>query len=159
MIYFAKVKEHAQIPNKRDEDAGYDIYACFDEEYILISPHETKFIPTGIASSFSNDYVALVKERGSTGSKGIGQRAGVIDSGYRGEWFIALTNHNIMPLIISKSPKNEHLPGAIIYPYDKAIAQCLFIEVPKLKINEISYEELLQIKSERGFGGIGSTGK
>src|SRR5690606_33646017 len=29
-VYFAKVKPHAIIPSKRDEDAGYDIYACVD---------------------------------------------------------------------------------------------------------------------------------
>ena len=27
---------------------GFDIYACFDEDYIVINPHETKLIPTGI---------------------------------------------------------------------------------------------------------------
>ena len=41
-----------------------------------IEPHETVLVPTGIASAFSSDYVAIIKERGSTGSKGIGQRCG-----------------------------------------------------------------------------------
>lgn len=78
IIYFAKVKEQAIIPTKREEDGAFDIYACFEEDYMIIEPHETKMIPTGLASAFSADYVAILKERGSNGSKGIGQRAGVI---------------------------------------------------------------------------------
>ena len=64
-LYFAKVKPEAIIPSKRDEDAAYDLYACFDEDYMVIAPHTTKLVPTGIATAFSSDYVAIVKERGS----------------------------------------------------------------------------------------------
>lgn len=157
-LYFSKVKENAVIPSKRTEDAAYDVYACFEEDYIKIEPHETKMIPTGIASAFSENYAAIVKERGSTGSRGIGQRAGVIDSGYRGEWFIAVTNHNTKPLYIAK---NEDLitEDAVIYPYKKAVAQFIMVEVPKFEINEISYEELCEFKSERGTGKCGSSQK
>ena len=38
-IKFAKVKPEAIIPSKRVEDAGFDIYACFEEEYMVIKPH------------------------------------------------------------------------------------------------------------------------
>jgi dUTP pyrophosphatase len=48
---------------------------------------------------------------------------------------------------------------AIIYPYEKGIAQLLMVEVPKLRTKEISYEELLQFNSERGTGALGSSGK
>ena len=91
-LFFAKVKPSAKIPKKRNEDAGYDIYACFDESYLVIDPGETKLIPTGIASAFDESKYIQLEERGSTGSKGIKRSAGVIDSGYRGEWFVALTN-------------------------------------------------------------------
>ncbi len=99
---FAALREGARIPAKRDEDAGYDIYACFEEPYFRFEPFETKLVPSGIISAFPPEYVAVLKERGSTGSRGIGQRAGVIDSGYRGEWLIAMTNHNDRPLVIAK---------------------------------------------------------
>lgn len=101
-LIWAKVKPDAIIPTKRDEDAGYDIYPCFEEDYIIIPPHETKMIPTGIASAFTEDYVAILKERGSTGTKGIAQRSGVIDSGFRSEWQCPITNTNTVDLIISK---------------------------------------------------------
>ena len=156
-IYFAKVQPHGVIPSKRDEDGAFDIYAAFEDEYILLEPHETKLIPTGIASSFSDDYVAILKERGSTGTKGIGQRCGVIDSGYRGEWFVPLTNHNNRPLIIGKSaPANFE---GTFYSTEKAIAQCLMVVVPKLTIEELDYEQLKLKTSLRGVGALGSSGK
>lgn len=160
-IKFAKVHPNAIIPSKRLEDGAFDIYACFEEEHIVIKPHETKMIPTGIASVFSSDYVAMLKERGSTGTKGIGQRCGVVDSGYRGQWFCPITNHNDVPLIITKSEQVCDIVSdlAVIYPYTKAIAQCMMVVVPKLAIEEITYEELLTYESERGIGCLGSSKK
>ena len=160
-IKFAKVHPNAIIPSKRLEDGAFDIYACFEEEHIVIKPHETKMIPTGIASVFSSDYVAMLKERGSTGTKGIGQRCGVVDSGYRGQWFCPITNHNDVPLIITKSKDVCDIATdlAIVYPYTKAIAQCMMVVVPKLAIEEITYEELLTYESERGIGCLGSSKK
>lgn len=159
-IKFAKVNPNAIIPTKRDEDAGYDIYACFDEEYMLINPHQTVLVPTGITSAFSNDYVIIMKERGSTGSKGMGQRCGVIDSGYRGEWFISMTNHNDKPLIITKQNDTSNLEDDyVVYPYSKAICQALLLPLPCSESVEITYDELCNIKSERGNGNIGSSGK
>ena len=159
MLYFAKVKEAGIIPSKREEDGAFDIYACFEDEYMLLHPHETKLVPTGIASAFSSDYVALLRERGSTGTKGIGQRAGVIDSGYRGEWFVPLTNHNEKSLVITKKEVADHFKDMIVYPYEKAIAQCIMVEVPKLAVEEISLDALQAMKSERGTGALGSSGK
>lgn len=164
-IKFAKTNEGASIPRKREEDAGYDIFPYFDEDYLIIDANETIKIPTGIASSFSADYCFILKERGSTGSLGLGQRAGVIDSGYRNEWLIPITNHNLNPLIIIKKEfKNSELYGRlrsertfIEYSYEKAIAQALLIPVPKTKIREVSYEDLLKDGSERMLEAFGST--
>lgn len=63
-LFFAKIKENAIIPSKRIEDAGYDIYPCFEEDFIIINPHETKLIPTGIASAFNKNYYIQIQERG-----------------------------------------------------------------------------------------------
>ena len=161
-LYFAKVNPNAIIPTKRLEDAGYDLYACFDEDYMVIEPHETKLIPSGIATAFSPKYVAILKERGSNGSKGIAQRCGVIDSGYRNEWFVPLTNTTTKTVVISKLPK-EQLPlmlqEGIVYPYTKGIAQFIMVEVPVLDVHEISFDDLKRIESERGMGALGSSGK
>lgn len=166
-VKFAKVKEGAVVPSKRDEDMGFDIYACFDEDYIVINPHETKLIPTGIASACDPEYGFLLKERGSTGSKGIALRCGVIDSGYRAQWFVGLNNTTDKVLFISKLSEEETytkyysdiiLPS-FVYPYSKAIAQALVIPIPHTTIEEISYEDLCAIESERGMGALGSSNK
>lgn len=167
-VKFAKVRPDAIIPSKRDEDMGFDIYACFDDDYIVINPHETKLIPTGIASACNPKYGFLVFERGSTGSKGIARRCGVIDSGYRNEWFIGLTNTTDKTMFISKLSevdtygdyyKDRIKKVSFVYPYSKAIAQALVVPVPKVIVDEIPYDELKEIKSERGMGALGSSNK
>ena len=157
-VKFAKVKPNAIIPTKRNEDAGFDIYACFDEDYMILPPHQTIMIPTGLACACDNDYCLILKERGSTGSKGIAQRCGIIDSGYRDEIFVPLTNTTDKPIIISKKDKIEYT-NAIVYPYKKAICQALIIPVPKVTVQEVTYEDLKSIKSERMNGKLGSSGK
>lgn len=163
-IYFAKLRESALIPSKREEDAGYDVYACFEEDFMKAAPHQTIIVPTGIASACPPEYFFRIAERGSTGTKGIGQRCGVIDSGYRGEWFISVTNHNSAPLYFVKPEKLEALQktaesDAIFYPTAKAICQALLLPVPKTELMELSLEELNQISSARSAGKLGSSGK
>jgi len=170
-VKFAKIREGAIIPSKDLENAGYDIYPCFDEDYMIIPPHETKMIPTGICSAFDTDYVIVLKERGSTGTKGIGQRSGIIDSGYRGEWFVPLTNHNNKPILIIKKEYSNAYDGIeyfgirtlnsnyISYPYEKAICQALLLSVPFADIEEYTYEEIQAIPSKRGDGCLGASGK
>lgn len=160
-VYFAKLYPDVKIPTKRDEDAGYDIYAYFDDDYIKIEPQTTAMIPTGIISAFPKEIVGILKERGSTGTKGMGQRSGVIDSGYRGEWIIPITNLNKKPIIIAKDNviSSFDKDSNIIYPYSKAIAQCLFLKLPQVCSKELSTELILSMKSERGSGKLGSTNK
>jgi dUTP pyrophosphatase len=178
-IKFAKVRPDAIIPSKRNEDMGFDIYACFDEDYILINPHETKLIPTGIASACDPGYGFLLFERGSTGSKGIARRCGVIDSGYRNEWFVGLTNTTNNKLFISKlnskelteklvidkeNPIDWHIVeneilNSIVYPYSKAIVQAIIAPVLETNEQELAYEDLKAIPSERGMGALGSSNK
>ncbi|MFW6377102.1 MAG: dUTP diphosphatase [bacterium] len=154
-VYFQKLKRDASIPNKREEDGGMDLFPCFEDDYMVIEPHSVKLIPIGLASAFDSDYVALLRERGSTGTKNITVKAGVIDSGYRGEWFVAIGNDNDKPLIISKFPNDFDDEENVVYPYDKAIAQVVFTFVPKLEVEEIDNVKVFD--SKRGEGKLGST--
>ena len=160
-IYWAKVRDTAIIPTKKDGDAGYDIYANFEQDYMMLNPFETRLIPTGIATRLDDGYYFQIEERGSTGSKGIKKSAGVIDSSYSGEWFIAITNCNDKPLVITKEENsNEFLSeDYIVYPYSKAIAQAVLHRVPKATSKVITYEELKNIPTDRGDGALGSSGK
>ena len=163
-IYWAKVKEQAIIPTKREEDAGYDLYPCFEEDYIEIAPLTTKLVPLGVASAFDANYVLILKERGSSGTKGLAQRSGVIGSGYRGEYMAPVTNVNNKPIRIAKKEvvdtwSNCEKEQILIYPYEKAICQGVLLVMPSLESEEISYEALQQIESQRGSGRLGSSGK
>lgn len=161
-LFWAKVRPDAIIPTKESENAGYDIYANFKEDSLTIMPGETRLIPTGIACAVSEDYYLQVEERGSTGSKGIKKSAGVIDSGYRGEIFIAITNCNKLPIVIANDEKKycdwiNH--NIILYPKKKAIAQLIVHKVEVMDEEEISFEELSEIPSKRGAGSLGSSNK
>lgn len=166
-LFFAITKDGAKMPSKRTEDAGYDIYSCFDEDYIVIEPNETVLIPTGIASACSEDYYIQLQERGSTGTKGMAQRCGVIDSGFRNEWFVPITNSSNKILFISKLSEEETyqkyfgsvVRHSLVYPYTKAICQAVVLPVPKMEIEEITFDKLKNINSERGLGALGSSNK
>lgn len=156
-IKFAKVRPDAIIPTKTRGNAGYDIYANFEEDRFIIEPNTTRLVPTGIASSLDYNYYFQIEERGSTGSRGIKKSAGVIDPNYTGEWFIAITNCNNKPIIITKNPISTD--DCIAYPYNKAIAQAVLHRNYSTNIEEIAYEELQAIPSDRGNGKLGSSGK
>ncbi len=162
-IYFSKLNEKAIIPTKLDENAGYDIFACFGENYIKIEPSETKLIPTGIAWACDKKFYMQIEERSSTGVKGIKRSAGVIDSGYRGEIKIAIYNSNSFPIYISNISEEELLQiekqkgKYLFYSTKKAIAQGIIHKVEKMRVKEIAYEDLLKISSERKEKGFGST--
>lgn len=164
-IYFARVKDSAKIPFKREEDAGYDIFACVDHPFIQIPAFATVQIPTGISSAFSSKYYFQLHERGSTGIMGISQRSGVIDSGYRGEWFVPITNLNSRTLyIVNSSVANDFVPSdpwedCLVFNGEKAICQAILLPVPKIRIAEVSKEELNKMVSLRGEGCLGSSRK
>ena len=158
IVYFAKVREGARMPDKREEDGCYDLFPCFEENEVVIPAHAVRLIPTGIASAFNPCYRIAFRERGTNTKVNLSVMAGQIDSGYRGEYWVALQNNNDIPVEISKSIKDiEKTEDFIRFPYSKAIAQFALEEVPKVQIKEISYDDLLQIESERGINCLGST--
>jgi dUTP pyrophosphatase len=167
-VYFSKVKPDSIIPSKRDEDAGYDIYACVEAREvegkkiheIFCPAFKTTLVPTGIAMALPKTHFFNAKhERGSTGKISMSVLSGVVDSGYRGEIFVAITPLHKDVLITSEVSETEVGENVILYPYSKAVAQGTIELVPQVHIEEISYEDLLNIKSERGLTRLGQSGK
>lgn len=166
IIYWDKLNERAKLPSKRDEDAGFDIYSDSTEN-IVLKPNETKFFTTGLRSAFPTNYWIEIKERGSTGAVGLSVRSGVIDSGYRGEWKIMLTNVNKYPVEFSHDvDKVTYVKGKIfknkikkvIYPLTKAIAQAVVIPLPAIQCY-CDKDMVDGAKSNRGETGWGASGK
>lgn len=123
--------------------AGMDLAACMDEE-ITIAPRQLVKIPTGIAIALPGpEYVALVYARSGLGIKhgiALSNGVGVIDSDYRGEIQVGLTN-------LSDKPYTIH-------PGDR-IAQLV---VTPVVLPELEWVEELD-DTDRGTGGFGSTGQ
>ena len=123
--------------------AAMDICACIDEP-VTIPAGGRAVISTGIAIALpSADYVALMFIRSGLGiKKGIclSNGVGVIDSDYRGEIMVGLSNHSDADYTIE--------PG-------ERIAQLVIVPVFTPDIEEA--DELTD--TERSAGGFGSTGK
>jgi dUTP pyrophosphatase len=163
-LKFKKEDKRAIIPSKRLEDAGYDFYMVEDYDFKILEIGDIYFAPTKLKCEFSQDWVLMVFERGSTGSKGISRRCGVIDSGYRGEIFIVLNNtsdkkiifyqneNEIDNFLITNNLKKEEV---ILYPKSKAVAQGILMYSPHIEVEEV--ENLSS--SLRGEGSLGSSGK
>lgn len=159
-IMFAKLRDNAVIPSKRDEDSDYDLYACFDEEEFVIPAFSTRLVPTGIISAFDESLGVKFEERGSnTKWCGIIQ-AGVVDSGYRGEWLCAVYNGNPVPVHICKAVEEvRRETDRVLVPYSKAVCQFHVREILRTEIESVPVEEVLAVSSQRGAGRLGSSGK
>ncbi|MFH1353716.1 MAG: dUTP diphosphatase [bacterium] len=139
MILFKvkKLSPDARLPTKENPaDAGVDIYT--NESYTL-QPGERHMFSTGMAVEFPEGYVALFWDRSGLGSKGIHRLAGVVDSGYRGEWKVVLLNTTDESYEVKKGDK---------------IVQCLLQKFEPVKIEEV---EVLSetARAEAGFGSSG----
>lgn len=154
-LKFKKLKDDAKLPTTQEGDAGFDLYPCFSQEYIIIQPGETTLIPTGVSSCVPEDYVAIIFERGSVGSKGLARRAGVVDSSYRGEWFVGITNTTNKSVAIAKNKRKvSNMTGVgEVLNYKNAIAQFIVFEISNFEIVET--EDLDE--TERSDKALGST--
>lgn len=160
-----KLREGAIIPTKREEDAAFDIYCVLEEDYKIIFPGDIFLAPTAISLEFPKNWVFYVGERGSSGSKGLSRRCGIIDSGYRGELFIALNNTSNKPIILYKDEekfnsileKNSLQKDKVTpYPLSKGVAQAMLLYAPHVDVEEVNE---LDMNSQRGTGALGSSGK
>jgi dUTP pyrophosphatase len=165
-LKFSRIYSDVVIPSKKMDDAGYDIYARISEEFIILMPHETIKVPTGLRVWVPKGYYMQLFERGSTGTKGIGQRSGVIDSSFTGEIFVPITNHNDAVLVLANREvtaeeinPNDIWEKYIVYPLSKAIVQGVILPVPEFEVEEITDAEMLSRDTHRGTGQLGSSNK
>ena len=63
-VKIKKLRDDAIIPTRGSEKAaGFDLYACLDKEALLIRPHETKKISTGLAIQPPEGYFGAIVAR------------------------------------------------------------------------------------------------
>ena len=133
-ILVTLTQEYAHEPTFGSEfSAGADLYACVDpNEVIKIEPGTTAKLSVGIKTEIPNGYVGLVFARSGIATKqdlAPANKVGVIDSDYRGEWFVPLHNHG---------------------------SEIRNVPVPKVLFETVAFDKLSE--TERGEGGFGSTG-
>ena len=142
-VNIKKLNENAVIPTYGSQfSAGADLYACNDEP-IVIKPHQTVLVKTGIALEIPEGYAGLIYARSGIASKrGLApaNKVGVVDSDYRGEVMVALHNHSS---IAQEIEPNERIAQLVVTPF--------------LKVDFCETDELSD--TVRGAGGFGSTGK
>lgn len=142
-LIFKKLDPRAVIPSRSTKgSAGLDLYACLDEP-VALAPGEIKMIPIGItAQPDSDDIALLIYPRSGLSSKwgvSLANCVGVVDSDYRGAWFVPLINHGKDTFIVEHGMRiAQVIPTRILMPD---------IEVR---------DELAE--TDRGSGGFGSSG-
>ena len=138
-----KMNDNAILPTRGDtEAAGIELYACIPHTYEIL-PGSSVLIGTGIACEFPEGYFGAVVVRSSIGIKrhlALSNQVGIIDNSYRNEILVSLTN--IGDICETISP-NERIAQMILLPY--------------VKFDITEADELSE--TERGMGGIGSTGR
>ena len=142
-IKIKKLNPEAIIPTRGSQSAaGYDLYACTEEESVTIKAHTTVKIGTGLAIAVPDGYFGAIFARSGLASKrGLApaNKVGVIDCDYRGEVMVALHNHSSVAQTVAKG---ERIAQLVITPYVVA-----------------DFEEADELsETVRGEGGFGSTG-
>lgn len=160
LLKLKRLTETATMPTKAHKtDACFDIYAdCPNDTYetiedefgmiesgsgICIYPGESVTIHTGFATAIPDGYFAAVYPRSGMGIKRhlrLSNSTGIIDSGYRAEWLVSLYNDGDERQIIKHGDR---------------IAQFTLLPVLDVELEDV--EEL--DNTDRGLGGLGSTGK
>lgn len=170
-LLIKKLHADAKIPSRGSaEAAGLDLYSIGN---FTIPARGHAMIPTGIACAVPKGYVGLIQDRSGLASKGITTRGlldkerrvvlhdhdqsmvlsqqplgGVIDSDYRGEWKVILANLTDNDYAIKKG---ERIAQFIVL----RLAEADLIECEQFPVEETTSLD----ETERGTGGLGSTGK
>ena len=135
--------EHLTLPRYEPPgSAGVDLRACLDRE-IVLPPGQSAKVPTGWAVQLpDSQVVALVFARSGLAAKhqiALTNGVGVIDSDYRGEIQVLITNSGSEPFAIR---------------HGERIAQIVFLPVMRAEFKvAVDLDDTL-----RGEGGFGSTG-
>jgi len=140
MFKVAKLHPDAQVPKRADKgSAGLDICTVQD---VSVSPGDIAIAPTGLAIEIDQDVYARIAPRSGLAVKNqIHVMAGVVDSSYRGEIKVVLSNLGKKKVEFKKGDR---------------IAQIILEKISICEPCEVELDDLNE--SERGVGGFGSSG-
>ena len=142
-VRFRRVSPLAHVPTRGSEKAaGYDLYADIPED-LVVMPHTTATVDTGLRFELPEGYFAGIFARsGLAAREGLrpANCVGVCDADYRGNYMVALHNDSDEPRTVKV---HEKIAQMIVLPY-----------------LSLEFEETDALSdTARGEGGFGSTGK
>ncbi|MGD9345688.1 MAG: dUTP diphosphatase [Candidatus Aminicenantes bacterium] len=133
-----RIHKDAKLPSYGHVgDAGLDLFSVMD---CVLKGGEARAVSTGVQVAIPDGYVGLIWDKSGISLKNIHRLAGVVDSGYRGEIKVVMTNLSTEAFSVEKGMK---------------IAQMLIQPVARVKV--VDSEDLDE--TSRGGNGFGSTGK
>ena len=140
-LSFKRIHPDAVLPSYAHEgDAGMDVRSV---QALTIQPGRRALVKTGLVAEIPSGYEIQVRPRSGLAFKHgvtVLNSPGTVDSGYRGEIGVILSNFGDEPFPVSVGDR---------------IAQLVVSPVTQAEISETSDVS----SSERGEGGFGSTGK
>lgn len=138
-VKFKRFSKLGRVPTKATPgSACYDVYSSVD---IKIRPGGTEKIPLGVGFKISKKYVGRAYPRSSMSVLLTFLGGGVIDSDYRGNICITLTNFAVSDVEIKIGDR---------------IAQIMFVRPEEVSFYEV---EEFDCRTVRGIGDFGSTNK
>jgi len=141
MIPQLKYKAPYLLEYAREGDSGMDVRANIRETIIIVSG-QSMVIPTGVFLEIPKGYEVQVRPKSSLSAKGILVHFGTVDTGYRGEMIITMSNLNTNGFMHT------------IKQGDK-VAQLVIVPIVQAELMQVSE---IDTNTERGTGGFGSTG-
>ena len=139
-VYIAALSPQAILPRKaHPTDAGFDL--AIPADYTL-SPHGQTAIDLQFALQIPSGWYGQVFGRSSVFRRGLMIHPGVIDADYRGTLQLLVMNPFAVEYVLNRGDR---------------LAQLLFLPVPEVNLHEVAPERLSL--TERGAGGVGSTGQ
>lgn len=131
--------------NIENSSPEYNSFIDPTRKLICIHPHGRVKVPMGIKLEIPKESAVFVKNKGGASwNDRVTKVAQVIDSDYQGEIFVTLINYSNFKTTLQENQKLVQLVRVPVF-YDE-------IEV-------VPAEQLYVVKSERGEGAMGSTGK
>lgn len=148
MLGIFKMRQDARLPHRGTEQSvGLDLHAYLISESgrpntMMIPPHTTRKVPTGLAMRPPAGHAILVCSRSGLASNGVfvTNGPGVVDPDYRGEILILLHNGTPIPYYVK---------------HEDRVAQILVVPVPIVHFEEINELDV----TARADAGFGSTGR
>jgi len=144
MLRVKRLEAGARLPMVAHpgEDLGYDLFAL---EGVRLASRETLKVRTGIAVEARDPRTGaplglLVRDRSSMAARGLAITGGVIDSGYRGEILVVMTNLG---------------DAAVELKAGEKIAQMVPVPVLTGAVEEAAELED-SVRAAKGFGSTGS---